>query len=56
MDIQIRPLLRQAPQLVRPQCTVNGRLAPQVMCGSVIVGGKFCGSKEPCEHKRAPTE
>lgn len=33
-------------------CKVNGRIAPGAMCGSVIVGMKYCGHKGGCEHKQ----
>jgi hypothetical protein len=35
----------------KPICKVNGRLAPGVMCGLVVVGGKHCGFDGACEHK-----
>lgn len=34
-----------------PQCTVRGLVAPGGMCGAIIVGGVYCGSKKPCSHK-----
>ncbi len=33
------------------QCAVRGLLAPGGVCGSVITGGKLCGSLESCEHQ-----
>lgn len=38
----------------KPTCAVNGMLGPRAMCGSVIVGLKYCGHKGECEHKIAP--
>lgn len=37
----------------KPLCAVNGRIAPNAMCGSVIVGMKYCGAKPgTCPHQR----
>lgn len=33
-------------------CAVGGFVANRGLCGACIVGGKFCGSDKPCEHKR----
>ena len=38
-------------ELNRPRCAVRGIIRPGAMCGSVIVGGKFCGHKGECPHK-----
>lgn len=38
----------------RPGCAVRGLVAPRAMCGAVIVGGQFCGSDKPCQHKVLP--
>ena len=35
----------------KPKCAVRGQLRPLAMCGSVIVGGKYCGYKGSCPHK-----
>ena len=35
----------------RPRCAVGGVIRRGVMCGYVIVGGKFCGWPGGCEHK-----
>lgn len=35
----------------KPTCKVHGMLAPNAMCGSVIVGMKYCGATYHCEHK-----
>lgn len=37
----------------KPRCPVGGMIQPGAMCGSVIVGGKFCGSDEDCPHKQS---
>lgn len=37
-----------------PRCAVRGLVAPRAMCGAVIVGGEFCGSDKPCQHKVQP--
>lgn len=34
-----------------PKCAVRGILGYGMACGSVIVGGKLCGSSSDCEHK-----
>ena len=39
------------PQSDHPRCAVRGIIRPGAMCGSVIVGGKFCGHKGECPHK-----
>ena len=41
------PAIQQNP----PRCAVRGVIRPGAMCGSVIVGGKFCGHKGECSHK-----
>lgn len=35
----------------KPTCAVRGMLERNVMCGSVIVGGTYCGFKGDCRHK-----
>lgn len=35
-----------------PLCGVGGMIAPGAMCGSVIVGMKYCGYTGECQHKR----
>ena len=35
----------------KPICKVHGMLAPQAMCGHVLVGLKYCGFSGNCEHK-----
>ncbi len=37
-----------------PTCSVRGMVQPGAMCGHVIVGGKFCGTTEPC-WRRTPS-
>lgn len=36
---------------MKTKCAVRGMIHPGAMCGSVIVGGQFCGNARPCEHK-----
>lgn len=36
---------------MKTKCAVRGMIQPGAMCGSVIVGGQFCGNAGPCEHK-----
>lgn len=36
---------------VKPTCKVRGMVAPNAMCGQIIVGLKYCGFKGDCEHK-----
>lgn len=40
----------------KPLCKVNGRIAPGAMCGSIIVGMKYCGFAGECQHKEVVTE
>jgi len=35
-----------------PLCAVGGTPVPGGMCGRVIVGLKYCGSADQCEHQR----
>lgn len=35
----------------RPRCAVGGMIQRGAMCGSVIVGGQFCGHSGECQHK-----
>lgn len=35
----------------KPTCKVNGMIQPGAMCGSVIVGLKYCGFTGDCQHK-----
>lgn len=37
---------------MKTKCAVRGMIHPGAMCGSVIVGGQFCGNVGPCEHQR----
>lgn len=37
--------------MIEAKCNVRGMIAPRVMCGNVIVGGKLCGYEGKCEHK-----
>lgn len=37
---------------LKPLCSVNGRLEHGVMCGSVLVGLKYCGHPFACKHKK----
>lgn len=37
---------------MKTKCAVRGMIQPGAMCGSVIVGGEFCGHGGPCEHQR----
>ena len=34
---------------VKPKCAVRGLVRPGAMCGSVIVGGTYCGYKPSVE-------
>lgn len=34
-----------------PKCAVRGMVSWGAMCGSVIVGGVYCGHKGECPHK-----
>lgn len=36
---------------LKPTCKVHGMVAPNAMCGSIIVGMKYCGFRGDCEHK-----
>jgi len=36
---------------LKTKCKVNGCPRKGVMCGWVIVGGVYCGSKDECIHK-----
>ena len=38
-------------QVNKPTCKVHGMVAPNGMCGHVIVGLKYCGFKGDCPHK-----
>jgi hypothetical protein len=39
----------------RQLCSVNGMLAPGVMCGRVVVGLQYCSLPAGrCEHQQAP--
>lgn len=35
----------------RPRCGCRGNPARGYMCGMVTVGGEYCHSEEPCDHK-----
>ena len=35
----------------KPKCAVRGMVSRGAMCGSVIVGGVYCGHKGECQHK-----
>lgn len=35
----------------KPKCAVKGMVRPGAMCGSVIVGGIYCGYDGNCQHK-----
>ena len=52
----IKPCQQCAAEVAgeRPRCATRGMLRPGAMCGSVIVGGEFCGSKKECQHKLLP--
>lgn len=39
------------PVEARPLCAVGGMVRRGAMCGSVIVGGKYCGHGGECQHK-----
>lgn len=41
----------EAVEEQRSDCAVRGMIMPGAMCGSVIVGGKFCGHSGECPHK-----
>ena len=37
----------------KPKCAVKGMVRYGAMCGSVIVGGVYCGHEGACQHKQA---
>lgn len=45
---------KQMEEAMRPRCAVGGMVRRGAMCGSVIVGGKFCGHPGDCQHKMPP--
>lgn len=38
----------------KPTCAVRGMIRPGAMCGKIIVGMKYCGSRDECQHKIVP--
>lgn len=45
---------KQIEAAMRPQCSVRGMIYSGAMCGSVTVGGEFCGHTGECQHKVTP--
>lgn len=48
--------MSELKQQERPICKVHGMIAPRAMCGSVIVGLKYCGFSGECQHKGSSVE
>lgn len=39
----------------KPKCAVRGGIRRGAMCGSVMVGGVYCGFNGDCQHKIVAT-
>lgn len=53
-NLSALPLPNYTLPAEKPRCAVGGMVRPGAMCGSVIVGGEFCGHAGECPHKLAP--